>query len=95
MTQNTSLRKSYNHFALKGIGIDDERFISDWNENPFTPGSLDPSLAYTKQLMEVAIDLSIKDDLEKGTIDEKEATKRRSEHMKQYRHLLAENGKLK
>lgn len=95
MTANSSSRKSYNHLALQGHGIDDDKFITDWNENKVTPGSLDPGLAFTKELMPTVINLGIQDDLDRGVIDDNEAVKRRARHMKRYRELLAENGMLK
>ena len=95
MTANSSSRKSYNHLALQGHGIDDDKFITDWNENKVTPGSLDPGLALTKELMPTVINLGIQDDLDRGVIDDNEAVKRRARHMKRYRELLAENGMLK
>ena len=96
MTVHTSsLDRSFNHLALTGHGIDDDRFISDWNENSLTPGSLDPSLAYTRDLMPTAINLGIQDDIDKGVITPEEGDDRRKRHLKKYRELLAENGKLK
>ena len=96
MTANSSSpKKSYNHLALQGHGIDDDKFISDWNENRLTPGSLDPGLAYTKELVPTVINLGIQEDLDNGVIDKEVAVKRRAKHMKRYRELLAENGMLK
>ena len=96
MTANSSSpKKSYNHLALQGHGITDDKFITDWNENKLTPGSLDPGLAYTKELMPTVINLGIQEDLDRGVIDQNEATKRKAKHMKRYRELLAENGLLK
>ena len=94
MTQNTSL-PNYNQLWLQGHGVDDEMFISDWNENKLSPGPLDPKLAHTKDLMPTVIRMGIQDDLGKGVIDEAEAKSREVRHMKNYRELLAENGMLK
>ena len=94
MTQNTSSR-NYNQLWLQGHGVDDEMFIADWNENKMSPGPLDPKLAHTKELMPTVIMMGIREDLDKGTIDEKEAKMREQKHMKNYRELLAENGMLK
>lgn len=91
----SSLKKSFNQLALTGHGIDDERFIKDWNENDLTPGSLDPDLAYTKELMPTVIRMGIQEDLDKGVIDQQEAKMREAKHMKNYRGLLAEAGMLK
>ena len=81
--------------ALSGHGIDDDRFISDWNENKLTPGSLDPGLAYTRELAPTYINMGIQDDIDKGVITPEEGADRRKRHMKKYRELLAENGRLK
>ena len=89
-----NLKKSYNHLALSGENIDDEEFIKDYNENSLTKVSLDPKLAYTRQLMETVIDLGINEDLEKGIIDDKEAKLRRMKHNQRYRELLARNDKM-
>ena len=91
----SSLKKSFNNLALTGHGIDDERYIKDWNENELTPGSLSPELAYTQELMPTVIRLGIQEDLDNGVIDPEEAKKREARHLKNYRSLLAEKGMLK
>lgn len=89
------VEKSFNRSALNGWEIDDEMFISDYNDNELTYGSLDPDLAYTPDLMPEVIRLGIQEDLEKGLIDNEKAAKLQKEHLKSYRSLLARNGKIK
>lgn len=91
----TSSRKSYNHLALRGVQVDDDEFISDWNTNPLTKTSLDSELAYTRDLMPRVIDIGIAEDLEGGVINDKEARQRKQDQMKEYRELLAKKGMLK
>ena len=91
----TSSRKSYNHLALRGVQVDDDEFISDWNTNPLTKTVLDLELAYTKDLMPRVIDIGIAEDLEGGIIDTTLAKQRKHEQMKEYRELLAKQGMLK
>tara|TARA_R110001606_G_scaffold152269_1_gene292965 strand:- start:439 stop:720 length:282 start_codon:yes stop_codon:yes gene_type:complete len=91
----TSSRKSYNHLALRGVQVDDDEFISDWNTNRLTKTALDLELAYTKDLMPRVIDIGIAEDLEGGIIDTKEAKQRKQEQTKEYRELLAKKGMLK
>ena len=91
----TSSRKSYNHLALRGVQVDDDEFISDWNTNPLTKTVLDLELAYTKDLMPRVMDIGIAEDLENGIIDTKAARKRKHDQMKEYRELLAKRGMLK
>ena len=91
----TSSRKSYNHLALRGVQVDDEEFISDWNSNPLTKTPLTDDLAYTKDLMPRVIDIGISEDLAAGEIDDQAAKKRKHDQMKDYRELLAKRGMLK
>jgi len=91
----TSSRKSYNHLALRGVQVDDDEFISDWNTNPLTKTVLDLELAYTKDLMPRVMDIGIAEDLESGVIDTKAAKQRKHDQMKEYRELLAKRGMLK
>lgn len=91
----TSSRKSYNHLALRGVQVDDDEFISDWNTNPLTKVTLDPELAYTKDLMPIIMDIGIEEDLSGGVINDKQARQRKQEQMKEYRELLAKKGMLK
>ena len=91
----TSSRKSYNHLALRGVQVDDDEFISDWNTNPLTKTLLDVELAYTKDLMPRIIDIGIAEDLSSGVKDDKKAKQRKHEQMKEYRELLAKQGMLK
>jgi hypothetical protein len=91
----TSSRKSYNHLALRGVQVDDDEFISDWNSNPLTKTSLESELAFTKELMPRVIDIGIAEDLEGGVLNDKEARKRKQDQMKEYRELLAKKGMLK
>jgi hypothetical protein len=91
----TSSRKSYNHLALRGVQVDDDEFISDWNTNPLTKTVLDLELAYTKDLMPRVMDIGIAEDLENGIIDTKAARQRKHDQMKEYRELLAKRGMLK
>ena len=91
----TSSRKSYNHLALRGVQVDDDEFISDWNSNRLTKTALGLELAYTKDLMPRVIDIGIAEDLEGGVIDTKLARQRKQEQMKEYRELLAKRGMLK
>ena len=91
----TSSRKSYNHLALRGVQVDDDEFISDWNNNRLTKTSLDLELAYTKDLIPRIIDIGIAEDLASGLIDPKEAKQRKQDQTKEYRELLAKKGMLK
>ena len=91
----TSSRKSYNHLALRGVQVDDEEFINDWNTNSLTRTTLDESLAYTKDLMPRIIDIGIEEDLANSVIDSKQAKARKQDQMKEYRTLLAKRGMLK
>lgn len=91
----TSSHKSYNHLALRGVQVDDDEFISDWNTNPLTKTPLDLELAYTKDLMPRVMDIGIAEDLEGGVINDKEARQRKQDQMKEYRELLAKKGMLK
>lgn len=91
----TSSRKSYNHLALRGVQVDDEEFIKDWNTNSLTKTTLDEDLAYTKDLMPRIIDIGIEEDLANNIIDSKQAKTRKQDQMKEYRTLLAKRGMLK
>lgn len=91
----TSSRKSYNHLALRGVQVDDEEFIKDWNSNPLTNTPLTDDLAFTKDLMPRVIEIGIAEDLADGSIDESTAKKRKHDHMKDYKELLAKRGMLK
>jgi len=91
----TSLRKSYNHLALRGVQVDDDEFINDWNTNSLTNTTLDENLAYTKDLMPRIIDIGIAEDLSNRIIDDKQAKIRKQEQMKEYKTLLAKKGMLK
>ena len=91
----TSSRKSYNHLALRGVQVDDEEFISDWNSNPLTRTQLTDDLAYTKDLMPRVIDIGISEDVASGQLDDKAAKKRKHDQMKDYKELLAKRGMLK
>lgn len=90
-----NVEKSFNHLALSGFPIDDDMFVSDYNENKLTPGELSSDLAYTPNLMPRVIELNIQDDLDNGLIDLEQAKKRKMEHLQNYRGLLAEAGKFK
>lgn len=90
----TSSRKSYNHLALRGVQVDDDEFITDWNNNPLTHDNLAEELAFTKDLMPRVIDLGIAEDLASGVIDDKKARQRKQDQLKEYRELLAKRGML-
>tara|TARA_R110000782_G_scaffold176127_1_gene267204 strand:+ start:423 stop:704 length:282 start_codon:yes stop_codon:yes gene_type:complete len=91
----TSSRKSYNHLALRGVQVDDDEFINDWNTNSLTNTTLDESLAYTPELMPRIIDIGIEEDLANNVIDNKQAKARKQDQMKEYKTLLAKRGMLK
>ena len=91
----TSSRKSYNHLALRGVQVDDDEFINDWNTNSLTNTTLDESLAYTPELMPRIIDIGIAEDLANNVIDEKQAKARKQDQIKEYKTLLAKRGMLK
>jgi len=90
----TSSRKSYNHLALRGVQVDDDEFINDWNSNSYTQTNLEDSLAFTKDLMPRVIDIGIAEDLSTGLIDDKQAKKRKHDQMRDYKELLAKQGML-
>ena len=94
-TAITSSRKSYNHLALRGVQVDDDEFINDWNTNSLTNTTLDESLAYTPELMPRIIDIGIAEDLANNVIDEKQAKARKQDQIKEYKTLLAKRGMLK
>lgn len=81
--------------ALRGVQVDDEEFISDWNSNPLTRTQLTDDLAYTKDLMPRVIDIGISEDVDSGRLDDKAAKKRKHDQMKDYKELLAKRGMLK
>jgi len=91
----TSSRKSYNHLALRGLQVEDDEFINDWNSNPLTKTKLTEDLAFTMNLMPAVMDIGIDEDLQKGLLDNKGAQKRKHDQMKEYRELLAKQGMLK
>ena len=90
----TSSRKSYNHLALRGVQVDDDEFINDWNNNALTKTKLDESLAYTSDLIPRIIDIGIAEDLANNVIDDKQAKARKQEQLKEYKTLLAKKGML-
>jgi len=81
--------------ALRGVQVDDDEFILDWNSNPLTKTPLTDDLAYTKDLMPRVIDIGISEDLAAGEITDQAAKKRKHDQMKDYRELLAKRGMLK
>ena len=82
----TSSRKSYNYLALRGAGVDDMEFVEQFK--------LDPAVAYTPQINDVMLDMTMNDNISAG-MDAKKAGTKRAESARDIKELLAKNGMLK
>ncbi len=82
----TSSRKSYNYLALRGAGVDDMEFVEQFQ--------LDPSLAYTPEINDVMLEMTLQDNLSAG-VDEKKARQKMMDSKRDIKELLAKNGMLK
>lgn len=82
----SSSRKSFNHLALRGAGVDDMEFVEQFG--------LDASVAYTDKINEAMLDMTYQQNLDAG-VPEKEAMENRKKARKDLNVLLAKNGMLK
>ena len=84
MSQTTSSR-NHNYLALRGADVDDMEFVEQFG--------LDPSLAYTPQLNEAMLDLTMDQNIASG-MDKDEAMKVRTDAARDLKELMAKRGML-